>query len=214
MLKGMVMPGRHEDGGFTLVELLIAITLLGLIATVTYSAIWTASRSQRAVEQQIEENDGLRLTQEFLRHSLSQTRSVMAVNEGRMQVVFSGASDHLAFIAPAPMQRGHAGGLYHYRLELLSRGDGHYALRLGYAQFVAGRALDEEPLAQGESLLLDDVAALSFSYYGQDEPGADAQWLDEWPRQDILPQLVRVTLKMAAGGESSTLTLALKGQVG
>jgi general secretion pathway protein J len=205
---------RRGGRGFTLVELLIAITLLGLISSVTYGAIWTASRSLRTVEQQVELNDGLRVTQEFMRRSLSQARGLLAVQEGRMQVLFSGAPQSLAFIAPAPLQRGHAGGLYLYQIELVKRGERRNTLRLSYEQYVTGREPDAEPLAQGESLLLEGVAKLSFSYYGSDEPGATAQWLDEWPRRDILPQLVRMKLELESGGEVSVMTLAIKGQVG
>lgn len=200
--------------GFTLVELLIAITLLGLISTVTYGAIWTANRSLSVVEQRVELNDGLRVAQEFLRRNLAQARAVLAVQDKRMQVVFTGTSDSLSFVAPAPLQRGQGGGLFLYHLRLSKRGEERYALLLGYAQYVAGREQDAEPLAAGESLLLDGVDELGFSYFGRDEPEADAEWMSEWPRTDILPQLVRIKLTMTPGGEESTLTLAIKGQQG
>lgn len=197
-------------GGFTLIELLIAITLLGLISTVTYGAIWTANRSLQAVERLAEQNGSLRLMQEFMRRSLSQARGVLAVSEGRMQVLFSGRRESLTYIAPAPLQRGRAGGLFSYHLERNREGD----LRITYAQFFVGREPDAEPLATGESRLLDGVEELAFSYYGRDEPGAKPKWMDEWPRQDSLPQLVRISLKLAEGGKTSTITLAIKGQVG
>lgn len=201
-------------GGFTLVELLIAITLLGLISTVTYSAIWTANRSLQTVEKRVERNNGLRLAQEFLRRSLTQARTLMSIQDGRMQVVFQGDRDGLSFVAPAPLQRGQGGGLFHYRLGLVKSAEERFVLQMEYSQFVAGRSLDAEGLAAGKSMLLDDVGELSFSYYGRDEPGADAKWLDEWSRTDSLPQLVRITLTLAPEGESSTLIIAIKGQLG
>ncbi|MEN8170808.1 MAG: prepilin-type N-terminal cleavage/methylation domain-containing protein [Pseudomonadota bacterium] len=200
--------------GFTLVELLIAISLLGLISVVTYSAIWTASRSLKTVQQRTEVNDELRVTQEFLRQSLSQARGVMAANEGLMKVVFFGKKNTLSFVAPAPLQRGNAGGLYYYRFDL-SGGDGKArSLRLSYRQYLVGMEFDLGLQPQGESLLMENVAVLSFSYYGSDEPGADGEWMAEWPRIDSLPQLVRITLKNANSDEASTLTVAIKGQVG
>ncbi len=216
MINGVQAAAPKVKCGFTLVELLIAITLLGLISTVTYGAIWTANRSLGLVELRVKQNDGLRVAQEFLRRGLVQARTVMAIQDGRMQVVFTGTKDNLSFVAPAPLQRGHGGGLYLYRLELVDSEDVRdaLALRLRHSQFVAGRVVEAEPVAPGESILLDGVAELALSYYGRDEPAADADWMDEWPRTDTLPQLVRVTLTMAPGGESSTLTLAIKGQLG
>ena len=200
--------------GFTLVELLIAISLLGLISVVTYSAIWTASRSLQSVEQRVKLNDELRVTQEFFRQSLSQARAVMAINESLMQVVFSGKKHTLSFVAPAPLQRGNSGGLYYYRFDLSGRGGKARSLRLSYRQYLVGVELDVGLQPQGESLLMEDVAVLSFSYYGSDEPGADGEWMTEWPRTDSLPQLVRIMLKNANSDEASTLTVAIKGQVG
>lgn len=204
------MATLRQQGGFTLIELLIAITLLALISTVTYGAIWTANHSLQAVERLTEENESLRLMQEFLQRSLSQARGVMAVSEGRMQVLFSGDKESLGYIAPAPLQRGQAGGLYTYHLERDEEG----ALSITYVQFLVGREPDAEPLAVGESRLLDGVEELAFSYYGRDEPGADPKWMDEWPRHDSLPQLVRIHVKLASDGKASTVILAIKGQVG
>lgn len=200
--------------GFTLVELLITISLLGLISVVTYSAIWTANRSLQAVRQRVEVNDELRVTQEFFRQSLSQARTVMVVNESLMQVVFSGEKETLSFVAPAPLQRGNSGGLYYYRFYLSGRGGMARSLRLSYRQYLVGVEFDVELQPQGESLLMEDVAVLSFSYFGSDAPGAEGEWMAEWTRTDSLPQLVRIMLKNANSDEVSTLTVAIMGTMG
>ncbi len=213
-LSNVAVEAKAARRGFSLIELLIAISLLGLISVVTYSAIWTASRSLHAVEQRVEANDELRVTQEFFRQALSQARGVMAVHEGKMQVVFSGEKQSLSFVAPAPLQRGHAGGLYRYRFDLQGSDGGSHLLRLSHWQYLAGVELDLEQPPQGETLLLEALELLSFSYYGRDKPGADAAWMDEWPRRDTLPQLVRLVVKMQRSDKKSMLTVAIKGRVG
>ncbi len=214
MADDLALSVAPAEQGFTLVELLIAITLLGLISVVTYGSIWTANRSLHAVEQRVELNDEMRVTQEFIRQSLSQARGVMAVKKGRMEVVFRGDAESLSFVAPAPLQRGNAGGLYHYRFELKGGGQDTYSLALSYAQFLAGLEYEEMLPVQGESLLLEQVNELTFSYYGSDEPGAEEEWLAEWLRSDMLPQLVRLKLKRNASDEATILIVAIKGQVG
>ncbi len=202
------------NGGFTLIELLISISILGLISVVSYSAIWTASRSLQAVEQSVELHDGLRVTQEFFRQAVSQARTVMTIVDGRVQVLFSGDVNTLIFVAPAPMQRGAAGGLYRYRFDLTRVGATSQPLRLSYWPYLAGVEIDEALAPQGETLLLENMEELRFSYYGSDEPGAPGEWLTEWTRTDSLPKLIRMVLKNTASEETSSLTVAIKGGLG
>ena len=43
-------------------------------------------------------------------------------------------------------------------------------------------------------VLLDNVVALEFSYYGARDRGADAEWTDRWDDKQRLPLLVRVKI--------------------
>jgi general secretion pathway protein J len=200
--------------GFTLVELLIAISLLGLISVVVYSAIWTASRSLDAVEARVEINEEVRVTQQFFRQALSQSRGVMAVHDGRMQVVFTGEPHTIAFVAPAPLQRGVAGGLYRYRLELDGRKGEERSLRLFYWHYWAGKEFDAELEPQGEVILSEGIDNLTFSYFGSEEPDADGEWMDEWTRTDSLPLMVRIMLEKKGNDSALDMMVAIKGRVG
>lgn len=210
----MIIQTRTKGIGFTLIELLIAISLLGLISVVTYSAIWTASHSLQAVEGRVEANDELRVTQEFFRQVISQARAVMAVKDRRMQVVFNGEQNVMSFVAPAPLQRGNAGGLYRYRLDVSGNDSRTHRLRLSYWQFIAGEEFDPDVEPEGEVVLMDRVKVLSFSFYGKKDTDSDPEWMDEWPRTNILPQLVKLELQSEQSDELSVLTVAIKGQMG
>lgn len=214
MHRAQLSPGAGAPHGFTLVELLIAISLLGLISVVTYSAIWTASLSLRTVGERVERNDEQRVTQELLRQTLSQARAVLTTHEGLMQVLFTGEQHTLSFVSLAPLQRGSAGGLYYYRCTLHDGGDGRHTLQLAYWQFLAGVELDVTQAPLGQSLLLEEVARFSLSYYGRAEPGGEGRWMDEWPRTDTLPQLVRVEVQQSGEEAGSSMTVAIKGQQG
>jgi hypothetical protein len=88
------------------------------------------------------------------------------------------------------------------------------ALNLSYWPHLAGVEFDAALPPQGESLLLEQMAEISFSYYGRDEPGAAAGWMTVWPRGDTLPQLVSIRLRKSAMDEASVLTVVIKGRVG
>lgn len=204
----------QKGRGFTLVELLIAISLLGLISIVTYSAIWTISRGLESVEQRVDANDELRVTLAFMQRALSQARGVMVIRDKRMQMVFSGSEQRLTFVAPAPLQLGHAGGLYRYQLELAEKGAGGEQLRLSYWQHLSETELDEGLEPQGEVALIDGVEDLSFSFFGRDEPWKKEKWLNEWHYAVSLPKLVRISLNTSAVDRDITMTVAIKGAGG
>lgn len=205
---------KGNERGFTLIELLIAITLLALISVVVYSAIWTASRSLHAVEERVAVNDEIRVTQQFLRQALSQSRGVMAIDDGVMGVVFQGERDVITFVAPAPLQRGIAGGLFRYRLALTGKTRNESSLHLSFWQYMPGNSIDDELAPKGEAVLSDGVEELRFSYYGSKKPDTDQEWLDEWTRSDSLPMLVKIVLKRATDDAALTMIVAIKGQVG
>jgi general secretion pathway protein J len=200
--------------GFTLVELLIAISLLGLMGVVTYSAVWTVSRSLNAVEERVEEENDLWVTQAFIRQSLSQARGVLAVQNERLRVLFSGEERALSFVAPAPLQLGNAGGLYRYRLDLADKEGGRHDLRLAYWQYLPGVTLDEEVEPQGEVILLEDVLSLDFSYFGQEQSWKKATWMERWPHRANMPKLVRIALTKGGDETVHTMTVAIRGAGG
>ncbi len=89
-----------------------------------------------------------------------------------------------------------AGGFEHVALSFAVLDDGRgFVLRHGpLRRRDDGRAelfqLDEAETA----VLLDEVAAVAFSYYGVRDGGEDAEWTDRWDDQDRLPFLVRIRI--------------------
>ena len=88
------------------------------------------------------------------------------------------------------------GGFEHVALSLTDRDDGHgLVLEHGPLQRREdGRAelfrLDEPETA----VLLDNLVAVEFSYYGARERGEDAEWTDRWDSEQRLPLLVRIRI--------------------
>ncbi|HET9189098.1 MAG TPA: prepilin-type N-terminal cleavage/methylation domain-containing protein, partial [Rudaea sp.] len=57
--------------GFTLLEVLLAVILLGLLIAGAYSGIRASTHAMRAGEASIDRTDRLRTAQEFLRRQIS-----------------------------------------------------------------------------------------------------------------------------------------------
>src|SRR5690606_9228138 len=89
---------------FTLLEVLVAVTLLALLVTLAVGTLRTAVRSVRSGEALVERTDRTRVAQEFLRRQLSHA---MPLPFERMEDtgenrVFVAERDSLRFVAPMP----------------------------------------------------------------------------------------------------------------
>ena len=164
--------------GFTLVEVLIAITLLALLMLVLTSALRSMGQVESRVEQRIEAADDYRLTTALLDDALgrvSARRFASGRPDGPPQIPFFQAGpDALAWIGVMPARFG-LGGRHYLRLAL-ERGEGGSQLVLRYAPWDGAPGFDAWGQAQGQ-VLAAPVTAISLSYM---DP-ASGQWSPVWP---------------------------------
>lgn len=198
---------RHSTG-FTLVEVLIVISLLGVMLTLIGGAIVGANRAVAKADRYSARLDEIRASQRFLRSSISQALPLAAgdVNAGP-PVVFQGNAQSLMFYAPLPTRMG--GGLYQHQLNVQDR---RLQLHLARLDGQALRAFGEP------QVLLHEVQVLRLSYKGITPDGKSSGWLDEWPWTARLPQAVRIDASLSGPVpwvlQSVSLKLDLSTQAG
>jgi general secretion pathway protein J len=178
--------------GFTLVEITIALTLLSMIMLLLFGSLHTANRSWQSGVMKVEQNDELRLIGHFIRRQIAQTMPLVWVNREGRRLVFHGEQDELTFTSTLPSYRGD-GGLYFMTLKVDDSG-GSKQLALIYR-----RATPEvSPFTtdffdeQTRVLLIENIEAIEFAYYGNENPGDNPRWHDSWQHDDMLPKLVRL----------------------
>src|SRR5882762_7621337 len=94
---------RAAAAGFTLVELLVAVTLLSLLSVALLVAVRVGVRAERAGSVRLEAEEETALALSYIRAQFGDSRATLEVDEtGRSVVVFDGAADHVAFVAPLP----------------------------------------------------------------------------------------------------------------
>jgi general secretion pathway protein J len=118
--SGGCAPATSGCGGFTLVELLVAMTLLGLIFVALFGGLRFGTRVWETGNAQSERIAEVEIAQSLLRRLLRQA-FVPDAAEGVGTV--RGEADRLAFTAPAP-SRFLLGGIYLYEVFVEEHDDG------------------------------------------------------------------------------------------
>lgn len=185
-----------RPGGFTLVELIIALALISMALALGFGALRIAARSMENTDRLVNELEQLRVVSSVVQLQLSQVRPLQESLTAR-QVNFSGDSQQLEFVAPAPSQGGRLMGLYRYRLRLIAA-DAKQQLVLDYQPYVPGVA--QWPAAVDTAVLMDGIKAGEFGYFGASKE-APEQWQTNWRGVDHLPRMVRLALVRSAAGE-------------
>lgn len=188
---------RPTAPGFTLIEVLLAISLLSLILVLLFSAIFTANRSWASTERRIAQNDELRLVAEFIQRQLAQQSPLFWADQDETDLLFIGKQDELHFISGLPAHRG-GGGAQALTLKV-SRDGGKRQLAL-YFQAVSAdsRPFGDNPAAE-RAPLLDKTERIELAYYGREEIQGKSSWRDEWQHAELLPELIGLTVYPAGG---------------
>jgi general secretion pathway protein J len=184
------MTSHERSGGFTLVELLVATTLLALLSMVLFGGLRFGARAWEAGGASIERTSETEAAQEVLRRTLVEAYAFRGTGEGE-QPAFSGQADRIGFVAPMPRHAGSAGpGRYAVWL------DGSGNLSMAWEARRPERTLDA-PFAGQPSVVLQHVATLRFSYFGAERAGQPGAWHDRWESPG-LPLLIRIELGFEA----------------
>ncbi|NCS66115.1 MAG: hypothetical protein COS39_10215 [Hydrogenophilales bacterium CG03_land_8_20_14_0_80_62_28] len=201
-----------KQRGFTLLEMIIGITLLGFILVLLYGGLRLGIRSWDAGNQRVEATSRQVIVSDFLRRLLAQTYPLQwTQDDGKKTLAFSGAADALHFAGPIPARLG-AGGIQLIALEG-AKDDPGQALRLRWqAPDPKAHAFDfsGEFDATDQAHLVKGVEKIEFAYFGAENQDDDPAWHDEWHSDTRLPQLIRLRLTPSGSQQWPDLMVAVR----
>ena len=175
--------------GFTLLEMLLALALLGVLMGLLGTALIGANRALLKGDRYSQRLEQIRSSQNFLHRALEGALPVEIPTTGDETIrVFDGQPQRLVFAAGLNSALG--GGIELHTLEVVTEG-GHQSLHVRFDQLQRGAT---QPWGQPQ-VLLDDMHDLRLSYRGRDERGRRTDWLPRWPWPARLPQAVRIDLR-------------------
>ena len=186
---------HHGEGGFTLMEVLVAMTLLALLMAALSGSIAFVGRSWDKGWRTSESSAALSRVEGTVRHLIERSFPVSARREKKDEFLFDGTADSLRLVAySAP---GGGGGSL-YIQEIVATGAGGQR-QLVYRQYPF-RGNGTAPDQVNEAPLLSGNLKIAFSYYGSQQPSIQPSWLKSWSTDRTLPDLIRLDIE--ADGDS------------
>ncbi len=197
--------GRDDrQAGFSLVELLIALALLGVIAAFLVAGIADARRALSAVDRRGAQA-AVAPVQAVLRRLIKEARpGSEGPHPPDPKRAFVGEPDRLSFVSSFVPQ-GQYGGLRRYDIGLETPGSGSGRLVMEHRMALASAA--PTPLDGNRTVLLDGVEALRVRYFGALDQDTPPAWHDSWRHPVNLPLLVSVEVTFAQGDRRQWITL-------
>ncbi|HZQ59865.1 MAG TPA: prepilin-type N-terminal cleavage/methylation domain-containing protein [Casimicrobiaceae bacterium] len=200
------MSARRCASGFTLVELLVALTLLALLSAVLSGSLRLAGRSWQGGEARAAQVDEMRQTQAFLREQIASALPKRMAKAVDTPLLFQGDASEIYYVAPLP-ERVVEGGtqLFHLAVEK----DGERNALVLERVYIDPDLLDLPDFRDSErTVLAEHIAEIKLGYFGRDPDASDSdtpKWRDRWDDRQRLPMLIRIDVQPERGPAWPTL---------
>lgn len=189
---------RGPDGsdGFTLVEVLVALSLFALLTLFLFNGVRFGNRAVAVGGSKMERTAAIALAEGFLRAQLARAQPLTIASAAQHPVIaFDGEADRLDFVSLPPAYLS-IGGFQWFRIAL----DGIEPHRRLIVQWQPIDPNGGAPDAFGPaSVLLEGVASATFSYFSAGDREHPAAWYEGWKDAPVLPDLISLRITFADG---------------
>jgi general secretion pathway protein J len=196
---------RVHSKGFTLLEMLLAITLIGIMLVLIGSALTSSRHTLEMTDRYVSRLTEVRAAQDFMRQALQQALPLALSHESQPKDnVLTGSDQTIRFVAPLP--RSLKGGLQTHSMALERSDTGTQDLIVTFTPISPANA---QPWGEPQHLL-ENVRSIRLAYRGLDNAQVPTGWIATWLWPDRLPNYVRVEMEIEGPVQWPTLTVALR----
>ena len=190
------MNAIRRPAGFTLLEVVMALSLLAVMLAMLFAGLRSAARAWEAGSARGDRADQIALFATFVRRELSVAFPWRFKDAAAVRLAFDGDANGVRFVSMRPSDIG-GGGLAFVALQYepgSGTGGGRLVMRRAFADAAAAdfKALDEaEPFP-----LIEGVESARISYFGSENDLESPTWRDAWQVPARLPTHVRLEVRL------------------
>jgi general secretion pathway protein J len=200
-----MMPGNKKlEKGFTLLELIISITLLGIIVLVVMGATRLGFRSVDSGERKVESLERLRTSLSIIESQIQSEIPLTYDDEGSRKYYFKGSRESMQFSTNSSLlngQRGYVLASYRVAADV----DGKQAL------YLSENSIGMEN--RTETRLLEGFDELYFEYFYTPPATEEGTWVAEWSDDATMPEKVSVHMVQGLRDLSMILPMRTRGSL-
>jgi len=189
------MQTRRQSTGFSLVEMLLALTLMSMLLALAYGGLRASTQATERGQKILDDSNRIRMAHQFVRQQLTQMLPLAFEEDeaGQTRSVFRGERNRIRYVAQMPGYLGY-GGPQVQELEFV-QGEEGLSLVLSHTLL---QGFDEQWLYEREPvLLLDNIQFAEFTFLGLDENGEMSTWTPSWEDENQLPAAVGLEIEFA-----------------
>ncbi len=191
----------RRQAGFTLIEMLVVISLLALLVVATASSMRTLAQAESRIDERLLRSDHIRVVDQFLHSVLLRVAQIKVSSPAKpseKSVLFSSSGNELSWVGVMPARYG-AGGVHFMHLAVEEE-EGTAKLIFRYAPWTALPEFPDWKTAP-KHLVVDNLVKFDVQTEGLptqlgsmpvDWPRG---WQAGWSRKDAVPQRVRLLIE-------------------
>jgi general secretion pathway protein J len=190
----------NASRGFTLIEMVVALVLLGVMLAMLYSGLGFAVRGWDAGDANGVRVSDRRIAENFVRRELGEIFPMRWKDPMVLKFAFEGESQKLRFVSSRPAGIS-MGGLSLVGIEAEPAAAGRGRDLVMRRAMPDDEAKDFGPLERTDqrSVLIPNIDSVTFAYFGSETDFADPKWNDAWTYTNRVPNLVRMRIRNADG---------------
>lgn len=200
------MLNKHKLTGFTLLEVMLAMTLLSIMVVLLFSSLKISADSWNKGESKIAEVNEKAVVYQFFKRHIPSIRPLWDDFSGDdRRFSFKGDENKLQFVSAFPESAERKGfQLFEIVFDKADKGEVKVILKPFYP------ALDQEGWEAEEVILLQQVEAFEISYFAKDMMDSEGVWNSSWMEKETLPALLKIKITLKNQSYWPEMIFALK----